>query len=412
MSAVSLAGQIQFIQNIIFWASTGATGVLGAQYYGKGDRETMDDIFSICLRINMINSILFWAGCVFIPEQLMMIYTNEPNLIAIGAVYLRIAGWSYLLTGLSQTYLAMMKVTDHVNSVALISSSAVIINIFVNAVLIFGLFHLPALGVRGAAAATLIARIIEVGWCVLISLRPGYAQFHRKNLMSHNRLIFRDFMKCALPILASGSLWGIGFSSYTAILGHLGANAAAANSVSSVIRDLFCCMCNGLANGGSIMIAGELGAGNTARGKIYGQRLSAFAVLIGLVTCALVLAVTPLVLWFYILTPAAAQLLRQMMIILAFYMIGRCINTIVINGVFYSGGDIAFDAITLAICMWGIAIPMALLGAFVFHWPVPLVFACTCLDEVGKLPIVFAHFRKYKWVKNLTRTRIEISNNN
>jgi len=406
MSAVSLAGQIQFIQNIFFWASTGAASVLGAQYFGKKDLKTLDRIFSLCLRINLIVSLIFWAGCVFIPEKLMMIYTNEPVLIAIGAEYLRIAGWSYLITGLSQTSLTDLKVTGHVTAGAVISSSAVICNICLNAILIFGLLGAPALGVRGAATATLLARILEASWAVLITFRPGYIRLSLRSLFRRSGIIFKDFMRCAMPILCSGALWGCGFSLYTAILGHLGTDAAAANSVSAVIRDLFCCLCNGMATGANIVLGNEFGAGNTETGKKYGQRIAVLAIITGLATCFLVIAITPLVLRFYKLTPEAEHLLTQMMIIMAVYMIGRCINTILINGVFYSGGDIMFDAISLAVCMWGIAIPLSMLGAFVFHWPIPLVFACTCLDEVGKLPWVFAHFRKYKWVRNLTRDNV------
>lgn len=407
MSAVSLAGQIQFVQNIFFWASTGAASVLGAQYYGKGDEKTLEKIFGLCLKINLIVSVLFFAGCECIPEVLMGIYTNEPVLISIGAQYLRIAGWSYLITGLSQTCLTNLKVTNHVTAGAVISSSAVVCNIFLNAVLIFGLLGAPALGVQGAATATLLARIIEGTFALLFTFRKGCIPISPRSLITRSGVIFQDFMKCALPILASGSLWGFGFSLYTAILGHLGTDAAAANSVSSVVRDLFCCLCNGIATGANIVLGNELGAGNTERGKLYGQRIAMLSVLTGLVTCALILAITPLVLAFYKLTPGAAALLTQMMVIMAVYMIGRCINTILINGVFYSGGDILFDAISLAVCMWGIAIPLSLLSAFVLHFPVPVVFACTWLDEVGKLPWVFSHFRKYKWVRDLTRKDIE-----
>lgn len=403
MSAVSLAGQIQFIENIIFWAAIGAASVLGAQYWGKGDKSTMHDIFGLCLRINLVTSVLFWAGCLFIPERLMSIYTNEPELIRIGASYLRIAGWSYLLTGISETYLTMLKVTNHVTMGAVISSSAVVLNFALNAIFIFGLLGVPAMGAEGAAVATVLSRVIQVVWAVGVTFRKGYMRLPLRNLFRRNKIIFKDYMKCGLPIVASGSLWGIGFSSYTAILGHLGADAAAANSVSSVIRDLFCCLCNGMANGGSILIGNELGSGHTQTGKEYGQKIAGISIIVGIVTCLLILAVTPLVLWFYQLTPNAAHLLRQMMVIMAVYMIGRCINTMVINGVFYSGGDILFDAYSLAVCMWGIAIPLALLGAFVFHWPVAAVFACTCLDEVGKIPWVYVHYKKYKWVKDLTR---------
>ena len=119
----------------------------------------------------------------------------------------------------------------------------------------------------------------------------------------------------------------------------------------------------------------------------------------------IILALAPFVPhWTWLkLTAEARHLLRGMLVILAIYMIGRCINTVVINGVFSAGGDTLFDVYSLATCMWGLAVPLAFLGAFVFHWNVLLVYACTCLDEVGKLPWVFFHHTRYKWVKDLTR---------
>ena len=114
-------------------------------------------------------------------------------------------------------------------------------------------------------------------------------------------------------------------------------------------------------------------------------------------------ALSPLVVHLVKLTPQAATYLRGMMIVMAIYMIGRCVNTIVINGIFSAGGDTMFDFYSLAVCMWGVAIPLAALGTYVFHFPVVLVYAFTCLDEVGKIPWVMHHFRKYKWVKDLTR---------
>ena len=143
-----------------------------------------------------------------------------------------------------------------------------------------------------------------------------------------------------------------------------------------------------------------------ARGETsaaYGIKLRNLSFVIGFASTALVLAVTPLVVRMVLLTDAARKDLTGMMVIMAFYMIGRCVNTIIINGVLDGGGDTVFDMYSLAVCMWGIAIPLALLGAFVFHWPVLLVYACTCLDEVGKIPWVMLRVKKYKWVRNLTR---------
>ena len=151
------------------------------------------------------------------------------------------------------------------------------------------------------------------------------------------------------------------------------------------------------------MVGNELGAGNLELGKAYGIKLKNISWVIGFASTAVVLAVTPLLLRFVILSGEAQSLLSGMMVIMSVYMIGRCVNTVTINGVLDGGGDTLFDMYSLAVCMWGIAIPLALLGAFVFHWPVLLVYACTCLDEVGKIPWVMLRFNKFKWVKNLTK---------
>ena len=408
MTAVSLATQIQFVQNMFLMATTAAGSILGAQYWGKDDRKTMRELFSLMLRVSGLISLIFFAGCELIPHLLMHIFTHDDTLIAIGSGYLRIAGWSYLLTGISQCYLAMMKVTDHVVPCAWISSGAVVINILLNAVFIFGLLGAPRMDSRGAALATTLARVIELSLCLVLSARKGdpgnpYIQPDLRRLFSGSRQLATDFRVQCLPLLGGSLLWGVGFTSYTAIIGHMGVDAAAANSVAAVIRDLVCCACNGIGSAAGIMVGNELGAGRLDRGKAYGIKLKNLSYIIGLCSTALVLAVTPLVVGMVILSETAHQYLTGMMCIMAFYMIGRAVNTITINGVLDGGGDTIFDMYSLAVCMWGVAIPLALLGAFVFHWPVLAVYACTCLDEVGKIPWVMFRFRKFKWVQDLTR---------
>ncbi len=406
MAAVSLATQIQFIQNMILTAATAAGSILGAQYYGKKDTDTINKIFAMMLKVVGVVSIIFALACLCIPELLMKIFASDPELIRIGASYLRIAGWSYFLTGIAECYLTIMKVTDHVKRGALISSGTVVINIILNSVFIFGLFGLPAMGANGAALATLISRIIEIIWAVVSSYQKGFLKPKFGYLFKSFPGLRMDFFKVSLPLLGGGLFWGVGFTSYTAIMGHLGSDAAAANSVAAVVRDLFCCMCNGISSAGGIMVGNELGSGNLEKGKRYGIRLAKISFVIGFLSTALVLLVTAPVVSFMKLTDAARGYLVGMMIVMAIYMIGRCVNTIIINGIFGAGGDTLFDVYSLAVCMWCLAIPTALLGAFVFHWPVVAVYACTCLDEVGKIPWVMHHFKKYKWVKDLTRESI------
>ena len=404
MTAVSLATQVQFVQNMFLMAITAAGSILGAQYWGKGDRPTMRCLFHLMLRFAGLVSILFFAACEFVPGILMAAFTNDETLITIGSAYLRIAGWSYLLTGISQCCLAIMKVTDHVNPSVWISSGAVMLNILFNSIFIFGLLGTPRLEAGGAAMATTVTRVIELILCLAVSGQNGYIRPNFRELFSGNGQLTADFGRQCLPLLGGSLLWGVGFTSYTAIIGHMSADAAAANSVASVIRDLICCVCNGIGSAAGIMVGNELGAGRLALGKACGVKLMKLSYAIGFASTALVLAVTPLVVRMVILTEAAHRYLTGMMVIMAVYMIGRCVNTVTINGVMDGGGDTIFDMYSLAVCMWGLAIPLAMLGAFVFHWPVLLVYACTCLDEVGKIPWVMLRFRKYKWVRNLTRS--------
>ncbi|MBR1861847.1 MAG: MATE family efflux transporter [Lachnospiraceae bacterium] len=403
MTAVSLATQIQFVQNMIISSVTAAGAILGAQYWGKGDKATLRRLFDLMLLIVGVVSLVFFLLCEFAPNAMMHIFAHDPVLVEIGSRYLKIAGWSYLITGISQCYLAIMKVTERVTPGAFISSAAVISNIALNSLFIFGLLGAPRMEAAGAALATTIARVIELSLCIIISAGRDFIRPDIKNFFRVGKELVKDFVKQLLPLIGGAFLWGVGFTSYTAIMGHLGVDAAAANSVAAVVRDLVCCACNGVGTAAGIMVGNELGAGNLEKGKEYGIKLRNISYVIGFGSTAVVLAVTPLLLKFVILSEKAQSYLLGMMIIMSIYMIGRCVNTVCINGILDGGGDTIFDMYSLAICMWGIAIPLAVLGAFVFKWNVLLVYACTCLDEVGKIPWVMIRIGKYKWVKNLTK---------
>jgi Na+-driven multidrug efflux pump len=299
--------------------------------------------------------------------------------------------------------MAIMKVSEHVPRTAWISSVTVVINIILNSIFIFGLFGVPAYGAEGAAIATLIARVIEVLWCIVSSYQNSFIRLELRNLFSFERLLAKDYWRCALPLLGAYLFWGVGFTSYTAIIGQLGPDAAASNAIAAGVRDLMCCLCNGLCTAGGILIGNELGAGRLDQGRKYGDRLAILSTLIGFFCKSVILAIIPVVMYYMKLTDKAQGYLVGMFVILSIYMIGRCVNTIIINGIFSAGGDTMFDFYSLAVCMWGLAVPCALISAFWLHWHVLIVYSCTCLDEVGKIPWVMHHYRKYKWVKNLTR---------
>ncbi|MBO7621505.1 MAG: MATE family efflux transporter, partial [Victivallales bacterium] len=339
MAAVSLATQIQFVQNMILGVVVSVIGILGAQYWGKGDKVVLGKLFGMGIRHCVVISVAFFIGCVFFPRYLMRLFANDETLIAIGVKYLKIAGWSYLLTGVSQCYMAIMKVSEHVPRTAWISSVTVVINIILNSVFIFGLFGVPAYGAEGAAIATLIARVIEVLWCVVSSYQNSFIRLELRNLFSFERLLAKDYWRCALPLLGAYLFWGVGFTSYTAIIGQLGPDAAASNAIAAGVRDLMCCLCNGLCTAGGILIGNELGAGRLEQGRKYGDRLAILSYIIGFFCTFVILAIIPVVKHYMKLTDKAQGYLVGMFVILSIYMIGRCVNTIIINGIFSAGGD-------------------------------------------------------------------------
>ena len=403
MAAVSLASQVPFIMYMLVAAFSVGVSVLGAQYYGKGDDESIGKVFRIGVKFTGVISGLFGLVAILKPQFFMSILTNEPALKSIGCGYLGIAGFSYLLVGVLTTYHNVLKAAGHTRMSVGISIGTAVVNVVLNAVFIYGLGLSRPMGANGAALATVLAISLEGAAVWIVSRRRGFIRPRWRRIFERYPELTKDYLKCALPILGAYTCWGMGLATYTAIFGHLGSDAAAANAVTTVVRDLLCCLCEGGAAAASIVVGHELGKGNLERGRIFGAKVVRISIALGIGCSFATLIALPIVQRCVILNEAASGYLTGMMIVLAVYQFGRYVNSVTIAGVFTGGGDTAFDFYSLASTMWGLAVPMALLGAFVFHWPVALVFACTCIDEVGKLPWTYLHYRKYLWVKDLTR---------
>lgn len=404
MAAVSLATQLQFIQNLTISGIIAAFHVLGAQYSGKDDRKTVNMVLCMTLRISIVVSVLTFVVCYFFPYFAMRIFTNVEELLVIGVRYLKIASFSYLITGLSQCFLAHIKLGKNTKKVATISTIAVILNISLNAVFIFGLLGLPKMGVMGAALATVISRVIELVLSIIECWKDKRIKPDLSKLFAFDKSLSKDYIRQLLPLLGAYLIWTLGISSYSAFLGHMGVDASAANSLALTLRNLVQSFTKGLAGGASILIGYELGSGNTERARIYGDRLSILSLVCGFLTALLVILAIKPSLMLVELSDKATSYFISMSFILALYVIGASYNSVVINGMFASGGDTLFDCYSIIVSMWCIAIPLAFMGTFVFNWPVAAVFICTCLDEVGKIPWTLHHYRKYKWVKDLTKS--------
>ena len=402
LSAVSLAGQVTFVENLFFAAMTIGLSMLAAQYWGKQDTASVEKIFAYVMKITAAVSFIFFLSGLCIPSFLMRIFTDEQPLIDGGAIYLRAVSPSFFLTGISQIYLCTLKNTGKAAKVGIISSASVVINIFLNAVLIFGLLGLPRLEIAGAAIATVISRIIEVAWCFLETSKKGRIKLRLSYIIHSNKTLCRDFWKYTAPVLGNEIVWGIGFTMYSVIMGHLGTDAVAANSIANIVKNLAACFCTGLGSGGGIMVGNELGAERLEKAKIYGKKLCKLSIVFGAASGLLLPVLSPLILSVTDLSETANGYLKWMLVMCSYYMIGRAVNGTTIAGIFCAGGDSKFGFLCDTITMWCITVPLGLVAAFVLKLPVLAVYFIVNLDEIVKLPAVYRHYIKYKWVKNLT----------
>lgn len=403
LSAVSLAGQIQFVLNLFVAGIAAGCGIMIAQYWGKKDTASIEKVMPVALYTNLLSGGIFTVLALMIPGGLMRIFTNDPLLIANGASYLRAVALSYVFCGISQIYLILLKNTGHAALSSKISASAVIINIILNAILIFGLFGAPRLGIVGAAYATVTARLIELVWAYFAVRRAHHVTLRWSGILHTSKVLTKDFWYYTTPVLGAALVWGIAFVLYSVILGHMGSDAVAANSIASIVKSMVQCVIRGVSAGAGILVGNLLGANELEKAKNYGGRITRISILIGVVTGTILIILSPFVSHVAPMSDTARGYLQFMMVVLGFNLMGQSVNTTVLDGIFCAGGDAKFDMIGNLGAMWCFSVPLGFITAFVFHAPVWLVYIIISLDEIVKLPAVYKHYKKYVWVRNITR---------
>lgn len=403
LSAVSLATQIQFVHNLFMLALTIGATTLAAQYWGKGDTDSVEEILAIVLKISMAVSVVFFIAAMFFSGFLMRIFTNDIRLIQAGIPYLRIVSVSYLFMGFSQIYLCIMKNSGRTAKSTIYGSVAVVINIGFNVIFIFGLAGFPAIGIAGAALATTVSRALELLLTIYENMHRSLVCVRLKYIRNSSKKLKKDFWHYTTPVLGNELVWGCGFTMFSVIMGHLGSDAVAANSVANILKNIIACVCNGIGIGAGIIVGNELGKGEMERATEYGNRLFKLAVFAGAVSGLILLAVSPVLRIFTgSLSAQAHSYLKNMMYICTYYMIGKSVNATVIAGVFCAGGDTKFGLKCDAVTMWVILIPIGMITAFVLKLPIMVVYFIISMDEIIKLPAVYRHYKKYNWVRNLT----------
>lgn len=410
MAASSLANQYTFVLFCFYYGLGIGTSVLCAQYFGKGDKQTVERIIGLAARVAILISLLFFAFSFFAPEAIMKIFSDSPQTIKEGAAYLKVLSFSFVFMGFSQVFVSALRSVGKIVFPSALYVVSLLVNVMMNAAFIFGLFGLPRLGVVGVALGTVSARAVEVILCFGYSAAGKDIKFRLKNLFRRSGVLFKDFLKISAPSVVNDLMWGVAATTCTAILGHIGDDMVAANAVAVMVVNMGAIVCRGFSNATTIIVSQTLGENRMEDTKVYAKRILWLTVIVSLLGCCVILAIRPFMVQFYRdkLTETAIYYLGIIMIMTTWRLVGEGINTCLICGCFRGGGDAKFGMVVDTVFMWGVSVPLMAIAAYVLKLPPVWVYFVMTLDEFEKMPVVFAHYFKFKWMKNITRDQKEL----
>lgn len=407
LSGASLCNQLQFFLQMLVQGVGEGVVVLGARYWGKKDLKPIPDIIGAGLRFGVsIAAVLFVLALLF-PTQIIRLMTNDPVIMEQAVQYLQIICFTYVIFALTNMLTASLRSIGIVKIGYIISASTLCINICLNYVLIYGHFGAPALGVRGAAIATLVSRTVElliVIW--FLKFREHTLHLNWRKLLFIDTSYIKDYIHVSLPMLVTQTMWGASSIIQTAILGNMenAAMVVPANSISVLVFQILSVVGYGAASAAAIMTGRTLGEGHKERIDQTAFTFQIMFCIIGVFTGLIILLSRGPVLQIYnTLSPEAAELTRQFITVLAITSVGTCYQMAADCGILRAGGDTKFAMWNNIVFVWLICLPCAALSAFVFHFSPVVVFFCLKMEQLGKCPVIFLRVRSRKWIKQITR---------
>lgn len=407
LSGSFICNQLQALLHMLVMGLSAALIVLAAQYWGKRDAPNTKAVINIALRFGLGSSLLFFLATLFFPGQILRLFSDDPAVVAAGRVYLDVIRFSYIFFCLTQVLLAAMRCVEKVRVAFYLSLMTFVVNISLNYLLIFGHLGFPALGLRGAAIATLIARVLE---CIVIvfyvlhvdkALGLRLADFFRRTEI----VLLRRFFRYGLPVILGDITWGINIAVQGIIIGRLGATALASVSIANVVFQIVGVAAYGSAGASAVIIGQAVGSGDMDKVKLYSRALQLVYVGVGIISGLILFFIRDPVLSLYKLEPETLELARTLLIILSVTLVGTAYQMPALTGIVRAGGATHFVLVNDLIFIWGFVMPSAMLAAFVFKASPAVVFALLKSDQILKCGVAIIKVNRFRWIKDLTQEK-------
>ena len=408
LSGAATVNQIFFIIQQFALSIGNALVAITAQYWGQKKAHPIRVLTGIALKCAVVIGIIFVLLCLIIPDGIIHIFTSDEQIVSEGKSYLFIIMWTFILFLATNVFMAALRSVGIVKISFYISIVSLIVNVGINYVLIFGKLGFPSMGVRGAAIGTLISRILELVIIIIYIARDKSLRLFTKGWLSHDPALFKDFMKIAAPTVGSSVLWSVSVPLQTAVLGHLSADAIAANSVATTFYQYLKVVVQAMSSTSAVMIGQAIGRGDVERVKSDGRTLCVVDVGLGIVLGLLLFLLKNPLLSLYqgSFNASALEMAGNLIVIMSFVMVGMSYQMPVCFGIIQGGGDAAWNMTVNLISTWCIVVPLSFMAAFWWKLPIEWVVLCIQSDQFFKGIPAFIHFRKYKWMKKLTRETV------
>jgi putative MATE family efflux protein len=405
IAAVGLAGQVFFLLILILFGIGSGSAMFTAQLWGNKDIVSLRKVLGLCLAMGLVVAGLFLFSCELFPELIIGIFTIDPQVIALGGDYLRIYAWAFLFFSITSGYAAVLRSIGEVKLPMLVTVSALALNIGLNYVLIFGAFGFPAMGIRGAAISAVISRVSECLALVLITYRKKFPLAAKiKELLGFNLGFFTKIFKPVFPVILNELMWSLAITTYNVVYARIGTQSIAAMNIVGTVDNLALVPFFGLSSAIAIIAGHKIGAGDKEGAYRDVGRTLGLAVVFSFLICATVLVIKEPLIGLYKITPDVALYVNRALIILASCMIVRSQNMILVVGMMRSGGDTRYSLFLDGVIIWILGVPMALLGGFILHLPVYLVYLMVMSEELTKCVLSLRRYFSGKWIHDLTQT--------